>query len=167
MWAVEKFGRKPLLTWGGLGMSLSHIGVFLFLTLSNNIKGFAWGAIISVYFFIFFFASTWGPTVWSYQAEIFPMRIRAKASSIGTMTNWIFNAVIGFGFPPLFEVLNKEPKSYWIFAAFCFGMFLWAMFFIPETKGKSLEEIDEVFNGQTSPPTEEEDFELQVDGSKK
>jgi hypothetical protein len=73
--------------------------------------------------------------VWSYQAEIFPLRIRAKATGISTMTNWGFNAVIGFLFPIVFKQL--QDAVFFIFAGFCFIMFVWAWIFIPETAGKT------------------------------
>ncbi|KAJ3073158.1 Plasma membrane low glucose sensor [Podochytrium sp. JEL0797] len=148
MWAVERFGRKSLLTWGGVGMAIGHAGVFTFLTLSDSNQSMAWGAIISIYIFLICFASTWGPVVWSYNAEIFPLRVRAKGASISTMTNWIWNAILAFGFPQVFAALNYEPVVYWIFFTFCAIMFVYARFYIPETKGLSLEEIGAVFGDQ-------------------
>jgi sugar porter (SP) family MFS transporter len=146
MWAVERFGRKPLLVWGGLVMGIAHALVFVFLTISNSgARTFAWGAVISIYLFIFAFASTWGPVVWSYQAEIFPLRVRAKGTGLCTMTNWLWNAIIAFTFPLIQQSLNFEPSVYWIFAASGFAMFVWSWFAVPETRGKTLEEIDEVF----------------------
>ncbi|KAJ3320365.1 High-affinity glucose transporter rgt2 [Blyttiomyces sp. JEL0837] len=146
MWAVEKFGRKPLLVWGGVGMGVSHALVYAFLTGANNgNQSLAWGAIFAVYGFLFFFASTWGPVVWSYQAEIFPLRVRAKGAGISTMANWSFNTVVAFAWPKVFDKMNQAPTAYWIFASFCFAMALWAYLAVPETKGKSLEELDEVF----------------------
>ncbi|KAJ3226260.1 hypothetical protein HDU78_010433 [Chytriomyces hyalinus] len=145
MWAVDRFGRKPLLVWGGLGMAIGHAGVYTFLTLSKNYQPYAWGAIISIYVFILSFGSTWGPVVWSYQAEIFPLRVRARGTGIATMTNWTWNAIIAFAFPQVFTALNKQPTVYWIFFSFCIFMFVWAIVFVPETNGKTLEEIGEVF----------------------
>ncbi|KAJ3064581.1 hypothetical protein HDU98_012027 [Podochytrium sp. JEL0797] len=146
MWGVERFGRKTLLIWGGLGQAIGHVGVFTFLTLSANVSdSYAWGAIISIYIFLISFSNSWGPVVWSYQSEIFPLRVRAKGTGIGTMTNWIWNAIISFGFPHVFAALNNEPKVYWIFFTFCCIMFVWSWFCVPETKGLSLEEIGAVF----------------------
>ncbi|TPX75940.1 hypothetical protein CcCBS67573_g02778 [Chytriomyces confervae] len=155
MWAVDRFGRKPLLVWGGLGMAIGHAGVYIFLTLSKSgPQSLAWGAIISVYIFLVCFASTWGPVVWSYQAEIFPLRLRARGTGIATMTNWTWNAIIAYAFPQVFSALNKEPTVYWIFFSFCMIMFGWAWAFVPETKGKTLEEISEVFGDKPAGDSE-------------
>ncbi|KAJ3065215.1 Plasma membrane low glucose sensor [Podochytrium sp. JEL0797] len=160
MWAVERFGRKSLLTWGGVGMAIGHAGVFTFLTLSDSNQSMAWGAIISIYIFLICFASTWGPVVWSYNAEIFPLRVRAKGASISTMTNWIWNAILAFGFPQVFAALNYEPVVYWIFFTFCAIMFVYARFYIPETKGLSLEEIGAVFGDHVVGDVEDSKVEL-------
>ncbi|ORY53169.1 general substrate transporter [Rhizoclosmatium globosum] len=145
MWAVDRFGRKTLLLWGALGMAIGHAGVFTFFQLSKSNQPLAWGAIISVYIFLISFATTWGPVVWSYQAEIFPLRVRSKGTGIGTMTNWIWNTIIAYAFPQVFSALNKGPSVYWIFFSFCAIMFVWSWTMIKETKGLSLEEIGEVF----------------------
>ncbi|ORY53260.1 general substrate transporter [Rhizoclosmatium globosum] len=96
MWAVDRFGRKTLLLWGALGMAIGHAGVFTFFQLSKSNQPLAW-------------------VVWSYQAEIFPLRVRSKGTGIGTMTNWIWNTIIAYAFPQVFSALNKGPSVYWIF----------------------------------------------------
>jgi len=146
MWGVDRVGRRPLLLWGGVVQGIAHLLVFVFLTVANNgNQSAAWGAIIAIYLFLIGFASTWGPVVWSYQAEIFPLRVRAKGAGIATMSNWAWNFVIAFLWPIVFDALNKGPPAYLIFSAFCFASAVWTYFAVPETRGKSLEEIDEVF----------------------
>jgi hypothetical protein len=71
------------------------------------------------------------------------MRIRAKGMGISTMTNWLWNGIIAFCFPILFAAVGKVV--FVIFGGFCVLMFVWSLFCVPETKGKTLEEIDEVF----------------------
>ncbi|KAJ3217336.1 hypothetical protein HDU67_008138 [Dinochytrium kinnereticum] len=151
MWAVERFGRKPLLVYGGFLMGLAHALVFAFITGSNaGNTGLSWGAIIAVYLFLFSFASTWGPVVWSYQAEIFPLRIRAKGTGVATMTNWTWNAIIAYAFPIVFKALDRRPTVYWIFASTSLAMGAWAFVAVPETRGKTLEEMDELFGSPSS-----------------
>ncbi|KAJ3093975.1 High-affinity glucose transporter rgt2 [Phlyctochytrium planicorne] len=146
MWAVERFGRKPLLVLGGFGMGIAHVLVYAFITGSNNGNpSLSWGAVVAIYIFFFSFASTWGPVVWSYQAEIFPLRVRAKGTGIATMTNWTWNAIVAAAWPIVFRAMNKQPTAYWIFASLSFTMGIWAYFGVPETRGKSLEEMDEIF----------------------
>lgn len=90
-------------------------------------------AIVSCsYLFVATFATTWGPVSWTYPAEIFPSKVRAKAVSLATATNWFFNTVLAFAVPPL--LWNINYNMYYIFATFnalaCIHMFLLA----PETK---------------------------------
>ncbi|KAI8607532.1 general substrate transporter [Chytriomyces sp. MP71] len=95
--------------------------------------------------FYFFFASTWGPVVWSYQAEIFPLRVRAKGAALATMTNWATGAILTWAFPHIEAALSNQANVYWIFFSFCVLMFFWTWAMVPETKGLTLEEIGEVF----------------------
>ncbi|KAJ1541884.1 hypothetical protein HK405_010351, partial [Cladochytrium tenue] len=137
MWGVERFGRRPLFIGGGIAMCLAYVGIFLFAFFSdeedkgNEFVFLPWLAVMCIYLFTISFACTWGPTVWTYQSEIFPLRIRAKGTGLSTMSNWIWNAVIAYIHP--------------VFACTCFVMTLYAWRFIPETRGKTLEEMDEVF----------------------
>jgi len=96
------------------------------------------------YLFVATFATTWGPSSWTYPAEIFPSKIRAKAVSLATASNWFWNCVLAFAVPPL--LWNINWKMYMIFATFN-GLALIHIFLTaPETKGKTLEEMDEVFD---------------------
>ncbi|KAJ3088880.1 High-affinity glucose transporter rgt2 [Phlyctochytrium bullatum] len=146
MWAVERFGRRPLLILGGALMGLAHALVYGFITAaSNGTKSMSWGAVFAIYLFFFAFASTWGPVVWAYQSEIFPLRVRAKGTGVGTMSNWTFNTIVGYTFPIMFKALNKQPVVYWVYAASCIASAVWAFVAVPETKGKTLEDMDEIF----------------------
>ncbi|KAL3489248.1 general substrate transporter [Aspergillus germanicus] len=102
-------------------------------------------AIIAMsYLFVCSFATTIGPTSWTYPAEIYPAKVRAKAVSLATASNWTWNCLLALFVPPLLWSINW--KMYMIFAAFntvaAIHMFLTA----PETKGFTLEEMDEVFD---------------------
>ncbi|PHH71298.1 hypothetical protein CDD83_5227 [Cordyceps sp. RAO-2017] len=96
------------------------------------------------YLFVATFATTWGPTSWTYPAEIFPSRIRAKAVSISTATNWLFNTVLAFAVPPLLWHINY--KTYYLFGSFNAAAFVHMFFTAHETKGFTLEEMDDVFD---------------------
>lgn len=102
------------------------------------------GIVAASYLFVATFATTWGPTSWAYPAEIFPSKVRAKAVSLATAANWFWNMILAFAVPPLLWAINW--KMYMIFTAFngaaCIHMTLMA----PETKGYTLEEMDEVFD---------------------
>ncbi len=102
-------------------------------------------AIVSCsYLFVATFATTWGPTSWTYPAEIYPSRIRAKAVSLATASNWFWNMVLAFGVPPL--LWNISYKMYYIFGAFNAAAFIHMFLTAHETKGFTLEEMDEVFD---------------------
>ena len=102
-------------------------------------------AIVSCsYLFVATFATTWGPVSWTYPAEIFPSKIRAKAVSLSTAANWFWNMVLAFAVPPL--LWNISYKMYYIFGAFNAAAFVHMALLAPETKGYTLEEMDEVFD---------------------
>jgi SP family sugar:H+ symporter-like MFS transporter len=110
-------------------MGLSHFMVCLFTRLAQDDPRFSWGAAIGVYTFILTFASTWGPTVWVYQSEIFPLRIRAKGAGIATFFNWISNALIGKLTP-----LAMDAIGYYLYAVFGgigITMAIFAIVFVP------------------------------------
>jgi hypothetical protein len=103
-------------------------------------------AIVALgYLFVGTFALTWGPSSWTYPAEIFPLRIRTLAVSLSTASNWFFNMVLAFSVPPL--LWNINWKTYMIFAAFNGAAVIHVFFAAPETKGWSLEEMGRVFEG--------------------
>ncbi|KAJ3111804.1 hypothetical protein HK100_002552, partial [Physocladia obscura] len=114
IWAVDYFKRRPLLILGSCLMFLAHALVFAFLTASSSSSslGFAWAAVAAIYLFIAAFAITWGPVVWAYQAELFPLRIRAKASAVATAANWTWNALLALAFPHVLQALNYQPTVY-------------------------------------------------------
>jgi hypothetical protein len=126
-------------------MGLAHFLVCLFVGLSKTPgrESLSWGAIFSVYLFFICFASTWGPIAWVYQSEVFPMRVRAKGTAAATMSNWFWNSVIALGTPYVSEALD-----YWMYLIFgCTGILMacFAVCCVPETMGRSLEQMDEVF----------------------
>jgi hypothetical protein len=89
------------------------------------------------------FAITVGPVSWTYPAEIFPMRVRSKAVSLATATNWIFNFALAYAVPPGFTTIAY--KTYFIFAIFNYAAAIHVFFMFPETTGRTLEEIEAVF----------------------
>ncbi|KAF8918265.1 hypothetical protein CPC16_003219, partial [Podila verticillata] len=75
---------------------------------------------------------------------IYPLRIRAKAVSLSTASNWAFNFILAYAVPPALQ--NIQYRTYYIFAGFCVAMTIHVFFMFPETKGRTLEEMDELFN---------------------
>lgn len=161
---LDKIGRRPALIFGSFGMM-----TWLFIsgalqqyfgqpntaeTWTPENSDITWlvvnnrpvsSAIVACsYLFVATFATTMGPTSWTYPAEIFPSKIRAKAVSLATASNWFWNMVLAFGVPPL--LWNISYKMYYIFAAFNGAAFIHFILLAPETKGYTLEEMDEVFD---------------------
>ncbi|CAG8743390.1 784_t:CDS:10, partial [Racocetra persica] len=94
------------------------------------------------------YAYSWGPGGWIYPAEIFPLRIRGKALSITTASNWLFNFIIGQVVPTLLDSITWG--TYIIFGILGLTMGISILLFFPETKGKTLEEMDDIFGDKKS-----------------
>ncbi|EKM81722.1 hypothetical protein AGABI1DRAFT_90109 [Agaricus bisporus var. burnettii JB137-S8] len=150
MWGVERFGRRRLLLVGAAGMSLCEFIVAIVgVTVSvDNLAGQR-VLIAFVCIYIAFFASTWGPIAWVITGEIFPLQVRAKGMSLSTASNWLWNFGIGYATPYL---VNKAPgsaglesKVFFVWGSTCAAAFVFTWFCIPETKGLSLEEIDDMY----------------------
>jgi MFS transporter, SP family, sugar:H+ symporter len=110
--------------------------------------------IAFVCFYIFFFASTWGPCAWVVTGEIFPLKARAKCLSMTTATNWLLNFAIAYATPYLVNDgagnANLQAKVFFIWGGFCFICMVFVYFCIYETKGLSLEQVDELYAKVTS-----------------
>ncbi|MFD2525829.1 sugar porter family MFS transporter [Flavihumibacter stibioxidans] len=139
MTMIDRFGRKKLLIIGSFGMIL-----FLGLTanaFSGDISGNS-NVLIYLIGFIAFFAFSQGAVIWVFISEIFPNSVRSQGGSLGSFTHWIMAAIISWTFPVIVE--GSEKGGYYSFLFYTVMMFLHLIFvwkFLPETKGKSLEEI--------------------------
>lgn len=90
------------------------------------------------------FGISWGPIPWSMPAEIFPSSLRSKGTAFSQACQWFFNFVIGLVTPPMIQDIGYG--TYVFFSVFCVLSFFWSWFLAPETKQRSLEEMDAVFN---------------------
>lgn len=158
---LDRFGRRPALLIGSFLMA-----TWLFTTGAlqasygnpnpdKSDKDISWvvpkehsavskGIVACSYLFVATFATTWGPTSWTYPSEIFPAKVRAKAVSLATASNWTWNCILAFAVPPLLWSINW--KMYMIFGTFNALAFIHMFLTAPETKGKTLEEMDDVFD---------------------
>jgi SP family sugar:H+ symporter-like MFS transporter len=147
IWGVERFGRRRLLLVGAVGMTICEfmIAVIGSATKQNNQSAQS-AEVALVCFYIAFFASTWGPIAWVVIGEIFPLKIRAKAISLSTASNWAWNFAIAYATPYMVDAgagnANLGTKVFYIWGSTCFCCIIFAYFCIPETKGLSLEQID-------------------------
>ncbi|KPV74696.1 uncharacterized protein RHOBADRAFT_53652 [Rhodotorula graminis WP1] len=165
-YTVEKFGRRPLLIWGACGMMICQfltaiIGVTVGFnktfvnaageTLATNVSAVnAQVAFIAI--FIFFFASTWGPGAWVLIGEIFPLPIRSRGVALSTASNWLWNTIIAVITPYMVGSNRGNLRSsvFFVWGGLCSCAFVYAYFLVPETKGLSLEQVDQLF-AETTP----------------
>ena len=138
IWKIDHLGRKPLLLAGVTGIisSLVVIG-FLFYFHSTN----TYLLLFFIMLFIACFAFSYGPVIWVLLSEIFPSRIRGQAMSVSTFSLWIGTALVGQLTPIFLEKLHPAG-TFWLFALLTTPALYLAIKVIPETKGKSLEEIE-------------------------
>lgn len=148
-WGVEKLGRRSLLLIGAAGMAFCEfiVAIVGVTVAADNLAGQK-VLIAFVCIYIAFFASTWGPVAWVVVGEIFPLTIRAKGMALSAASNWLWNFGIGYATPYLVDILEVKVFFIWGSTCACAGIFVF--FFVPETKGLSLEEIDELY-ATTSP----------------
>ncbi|KIY70281.1 general substrate transporter [Cylindrobasidium torrendii FP15055 ss-10] len=156
---IDKWGRRPMLLAGTFFM-----GFFLFLVgglqggfgrwgtvegetnpvwVVSDHDSISKGIIVCSYLFVCSFAITMGPVSWTYPAELFPLKVRGKAVSLATSANWAFNFALAWAVPP--GLANIAYKTYFIFGTFNFAAFIHILFMYPETVGRSLEEVEEIF----------------------
>ena len=155
MYMMERVGRRNLLIWGAVWMCACELIVAVVGTAvprTNTSGGKSLVAFICIY--IAGFASTWGPAAWVVCGEIFPLAIRAKALSLCTASNWLWNFGIGYATPYLVNSgaghAGLGPKVFFIWTGTCAGCAVFAYFFIYETRLLSLEEVDEMYSQTTA-----------------
>lgn len=147
IFTVDKWGRKPLLLTGTLGMfiGLAVLGISIYTANLGIIS------LIGILIFIGSFALSMGPITWVMLSEIFPNRIRSSAMSIAVAAQWLFNAIVANVFPMMVgsEVNATQFNGalpYGIFGIFCLITMVFVFVLIPETKGKSLEELEKIWD---------------------
>jgi SP family sugar:H+ symporter-like MFS transporter len=157
---IDRVGRRRLLLIGALGMCLCEFIVAIVGVTVGNVNPVTQAVnkpaqkvlIAFVCIYIAFYAISWGPVVWVITGEIFPLAIRAKGMSLSVASNWLWNFGIGYATPYLVnatttgingvKAANLGVKVFFIWGGTCVGCFIFTYFFIPETKGLSLEQID-------------------------
>jgi MFS family permease len=140
MFFIDRFGRKTLLLIGAVGMGLSLAGAAW--RFSENAAGGA-GILLCIIGFIASFAFSQGAVIWVFLAEIFPNKVRAKGQALGSFTHWVMNAIIAWTFPTVLTTLGGG-KAFLFFALMMIPFFLFVWNMLPETKGKSLEELEKI-----------------------
>ncbi|MEJ6603338.1 MAG: sugar porter family MFS transporter [Opitutaceae bacterium] len=142
IWKIDQIGRRPLLIWGvsGIMFSLIMVGLLFYFKVTSGfwLMGF-------ILLFIASFAFSFGPVIWTLLSEIYPINVRGTAMSIATLTLWVGTALIGQVVPWMLESLTPAG-TFWIFSLSCIPALYLAIKVIPETKGRTLEEIEKFWS---------------------
>ena len=144
IFTVEKWGRKPLLIWGSIGMAVGAAGVAL-TSVASTIPPVV--AVVSIMVYSASFMFSWGPICWVLISEIFPNTIRGAAVAIAVAFQWIFNFIVSSTFLPMYNMSLGSMEnfghafSYSLYGVICIiaAVFVWKL--VPETKGKTLEDM--------------------------
>ena len=150
IFTVEKWGRKPLLISGSLGMALGAFGV----AVTFGHAGLELVTAVSLLIYSASFMFSWGPICWVLIAEIFPNTIRGAAVAIAVAFQWIFNFIVSSTFVPMFNMHLTEGDdfghwfTYGLYGIICIVAALFAWRLVPETKGKTLEEMSALWKAK-------------------
>ncbi len=147
IFTVEKWGRKPLLIYGSLGMAIGAFGV----ALTFGHEGLEMVTAVSIMVYSASFMFSWGPICWVLISEIFPNTIRGAAVAIAVAFQWISNFIVSSTFVPMFNMHLSEGDdfghwfTYGLYGVICIiaAVFVWRL--VPETKGKTLEDMSKLW----------------------
>jgi sugar porter (SP) family MFS transporter len=146
LWQVDRLGRRPLLliSVGGMAVMLGVLGaVFHFTALSGTV---AWIAVASLALYVAFFAVGLGPIFWLMIAEIYPLQVRGVGEGTASVANWTANLIVTLTFLSLVNAIGRG-FTFWLYGVVSVLAFVFVYKFVPETKGRSLEEIEADLRG--------------------
>ncbi|MCL5005954.1 MAG: sugar porter family MFS transporter [Acidobacteria bacterium] len=144
LFLLDRIGRRPLLLIGiaGMGISLAHLGYLFGASHVSRV-----GILTDVLAYLACFAIGLGPVFWLLISEIYPTTIRGQAMSVASLTIWIFDLLVSVTFLSLVGAVGTK-FSFWIYAAACVAAFVFSYYLVPETKGRTLEEIENSWGGR-------------------
>ncbi len=142
---IDRLGRRQLLFWslGGMAVTLFVLGGAFHIGVSGQL---AWVAVVSVAAYVGFFAIGLGPIFWLLIAEIFPLALRGRAMSLATVANWGFNLIVAATFLNLVGALGSAG-AFLVYAVLSVAALFFVALMVPETKGRSLEQIEDALAG--------------------
>jgi len=139
LFLVDRVGRRPLLTFGIAGMVVTLTAMGIIFAIGPTHAG--WFVLICLIVYIISFAIGMGPVFWLMTSELFPTRLRGSGASISSLCNWAANLAVSITFLTLINVAGK-PSTFWIYAFLGVLAFIFCWVMVPETKGKTLEQIE-------------------------
>lgn len=144
---IDKVGRRALAIFGGFGSAICYLiisalsGVYEEDWSANTAAG--WACVTMAFVFILVYGVSYSPLGWALPPEVFPTSCRSKGVALAVAVNWMSNFIIGIAVPPMLESIKFG--TYVFFCCFCFLAGIWAVLLVPETMGKTLEEMDQAF----------------------
>jgi sugar porter (SP) family MFS transporter len=149
MWLIDRVGRRPLLLTGisGMVVCLGILG-FVFHTHQPS-SGQGWLAVLILMAYVASFAISLGPIFWLLISEIYPLKIRGIAEGTAAGTNWAANLLVSLTFLSLVQALGPS-WTFWLYGLLATGSLLFSYFVVPETKGRTLEEIEQTLRSKRS-----------------
>jgi sugar porter (SP) family MFS transporter len=149
IWLIDSLGRRQLLLWslGGMAVTLFVLCAAFFTGTSGQI---AWIAVISVAAYVGFFAIGLGPVFWLLIAEIFPLALRGRAMSLATVSNWGFNLIVSATFLNIVGAIGSAG-AFLVYGVLTLVAFAFVVGMVPETKGRSLEQIEAALDTGRAP----------------
>ncbi|KAH6853106.1 general substrate transporter [Chaetomium sp. MPI-CAGE-AT-0009] len=151
LFMADSLGRRRSLLWTSIaqGLAMFYIGLYVRIAPpkeGQDVPPAGYFALVSIFLFAAFFQFGWGPACWIYASEIPAARLRSLNVSYAAATQWLFNFVVARAVPTMLITVGSDGYgTYLIFGSFCFSMFVFVWFFVPETKGVSLEHMDALF----------------------
>lgn len=157
LFLADRLGRRPMLltSAGGMAASLLVLGFSLRAAPSADAGAAWWAAAASVSAAVAYMATFslgFGPVIWMYGSEILPLRLRAQGTGIGTAVNRVMSALVGMTFISMYEAVGMAG-SFYIFAGCAAAAWVFVYACLPETKGRSLEEMEALFDGSAESPS--------------
>ena len=141
MWLIDRIGRRPLLLTGIAGMVFT-LGVLGWAFHSASPTGaLSWIAVISIMVYVASFAISLGPIFWLLISEIYPLKVRSSTEGVAATFNWGSNLLVSLTFLTLLHVIGAT-RTFWLYGVLAVGAWLFSYYLVPETKGRTLEEIE-------------------------
>jgi SP family galactose:H+ symporter-like MFS transporter len=150
MQLLDRVGRRPLLLGGLAGMTVCLGLLGLAFSLPQLSGSLGWIAVIGLMAYVGSFAVGLGPVFWLILSEIYPLRVRGRAMSIGTIANWGANLIVALTFLTLTQWLG-QAATFWLYGVISIAAWIFSFLLVPETKGKSLEQIEAHWRGGKHP----------------
>ncbi len=144
---IDKVGRRRLAIFGAAGSTVCYIVITilsgLFSSNWQDHQGAGWATVAMAFCFIVVYGVSYAPLGWALPPEVFTTRDRSRGVALSVCVNWLSNFIVAIAIPPM--MASRGYQTYIFFTVMCFLAVVWAVLLVPETKGKTLEEIDDVF----------------------